>query len=90
MGPIDAEMLDADADEEDVDDGDSLSHDRLAPAGFVTRGPGFGLPLSDNALASQEDGSEGDGSRSASAEGVMSVLGIIPETEPIISGKRKR
>lgn len=80
---FDAEMLDANADEEDGDDGESQNHDRHAPTGFVTRGPGFGLPLA----GSQEDGSEGDGSPSASAEGVM---GVIPEAEPIISGKRKR
>ncbi|KAG9309715.1 SMAD/FHA domain-containing protein [Chiua virens] len=86
---FDAEMLDGEA--EDGDNGD-LNYDRQAPAGFVSRGAGFGLPLPGNSFT-REDGSEGDGSGSASAEGGMVGHGAIaasPDAEPIISGKRKR
>lgn len=86
---LDTEMLDVEADTPEeagacVDDGDSQNHDRHPAAGFVMHGPGSGPPLPGNA---QDDGSEGDGSRSASAEGAMAV---IPDAERIISGKRKR
>jgi len=88
---LDTEMLDVEADTAEdagcVDDDESQNHDRHPATGFVMRGPGFGLPLPGNASGLQDDGSEGDGSRSASAEGVMSV---IPLAERIISGKRKR
>ncbi|KAI9462566.1 SMAD/FHA domain-containing protein [Boletus coccyginus] len=89
---LDTEMLDVEADTPEeagpcVDDDDSPNHDRHPAAGFVMHGPGFGPPLPGNASGLQDDGSEGDGSRSASAEGAMAV---IPDAERIISGKRKR
>ncbi|KAG6370484.1 SMAD/FHA domain-containing protein [Boletus reticuloceps] len=88
---LDTEMLDVDADDRDIypRDGESQNHDRPG-TGFVTRGPGFGLPLPGNSSGPHDDGSEGDGSRSASAEGGVIVAGFIPDAEPVISGKRKR
>lgn len=99
---LDAEMLDVEDGLDDggevADDGHSLNHDRFNP-GYVTRGPGFGLPLAGtgnaNASGMREDAyaSEGDASRSASAEGVgigVLVADMIPDTDPVISGKRKR
>lgn len=89
---LDAEMLDGEAEDAEgegglhVGDGEGGNHDRHAPSGFVTQGPGFGLPLHGNSSGARDDGSEGDGS-SASAEGGM---GVSPEIEPVISGKRKR
>ncbi|KAG8221394.1 SMAD/FHA domain-containing protein [Butyriboletus roseoflavus] len=100
MNPVvdlDTEMLDGEAEEVErerglyVGDGEGENHDRHPPTGFVIRGPGFGLPLHGNSSGAQDDGSEGDGSQSASAEGgMMGHEGVSPETEPIISGKRKR
>lgn len=89
----DAEMLDGEAEEADGgDDEESQNHDRQAATGFVSRGPGFGLPLAlpGNSSGPRDDGSEGDGSRSASAEGVMVGHEGVLQVEPVISGKRKR
>ena len=82
-------MLDIEADD-DADDGESQDHDR---PGFVSRIPGLSIALAGNSSVARDDGSEGDGSRSASAEGVMVAHiheGLSLNAEPVISGKRKR
>lgn len=84
---LDADMLDLGAEERE---GGNHGENRPTVTGFVTRGSGFGLPLPGNSSGAQDDSSEGDGSRSASAEGVILVAGVLPGREPVISGKRKR
>lgn len=84
---IDAEMLDGDV-EEGEGEGESLNHDRHVP-GFVSRS-GFALAMAGNSSGARDDVSEGDGSPSASAEGVVMGHELSLDTEPVISGKRKR
>ena len=74
----------------DNGEGESQDHDR---PGFVSRIPGLSIALAGNSSVARDDGSEGDGSRSASAEGVMVAHiheGLSLNAEPVISGKRKR
>lgn len=77
---LDAEMHDLEeGDDEGVLDGSSQSHDQPA-MGFVTRGPGFGLPLPGNSSGAHD---EADGRAEVVLTGVLAA-------EPVMSGKRKR
>lgn len=89
----DAEMLDVEA---EIGEGEGGAYPYDAenenpPTGLVSRGPGFGRPLPGNSSGERDDGSECDGSQSGSAEGGIAGLDdTSPETETVISGKRKR